>query len=450
MVRTLAVSPRVRGARLSRVGAARVIQAAFRALQRVGQARRSRSSLSSWRKRVRSYESSSRRSQASSKRMRPSRQYISRRRTRGNLASGGLYAGKFKKGKRPSLMNRVVQRTESNGEVSAGAADEVAWVCASNVAPNTAGPVVFLAVLKRLARKMGQDFRTAHQFVDARTTTQSGSAGIFRYRYCVVGEPNVQERQLTILDSTTWGNLAGAWWNDLSAFGYTRVDFMECYIEFLTRDATTNVVAGVEARVDLSEAVLKYHIVSALKIQNRTGANAGTEVDAENIEQNPIQGKCFHLKGHTLAFQWNNDTTITPSFRPNEDSGIVTIDPQDATLNAGMQNMLKRPTNGIFKYTDMVQNVRLQPGHIKKNSITSTGSMYFNNFVNRVLMESATGANIGDMFNFGKVQAFCFEKTLRTGTGTAVVKIGYEHNLYTEFELIRKSPKPFIMENSTV
>jgi hypothetical protein len=64
-------------------------------------------------------------------------------------------------------------------------------------------------------------------------------------------------------------------------------------------------------------------------------------------------------------------------------------------------------------------------------------------------MEKASGANIGDMFKFGKMQAFCFEKTLRTGTGTAVVKIGYEHNLYTEFELVRKGVKPFIMENKT-
>jgi hypothetical protein len=372
-----------------------------------------------------------------------------RKHTTGRLSGGGLWIGKFKQGKRPNPVNRVKQRTESNGEISAGGADEVAWLAATNVAQVSMGPVCLLAVLKKLAKKMGQDFRSAHQYVDARTTTQTGNAGVFSYRYSFIGEPDVAERRITITDNMSWGGLAGAWWSDLAAFGYTRLDFHECYIEWETRGAATNLVSGVSARLDLSEAVLKYYLVSSLKIQNRTGANAPTEVDAENIEQNPIQGKCFTLGGHTMLFQWNNDTAVTPSFLPDSSSGILTFDPQDASLNSGLQNQLKRPTRGVFKYTQKIQNVRLQPGHIKSNTVSSVGSMYFNNFFNRVLMEKASGANIGDMFKFGKMQAFCFEKTLRTGTGTAVVKIGYEHNLYTEFELVRKGVKPFIMENKT-
>ena len=46
----------------------------------------------------------------------------------------------------------------------------------------------------------------------------------------------------------------------------------------------------------------------------------------------------------------------------------------------------------------------------------------------------------------GHLQMFCFEKTLRTGAGTATVSVGYENNLYHVFKCIERKGKPYITE----
>ena len=195
----------------------------------------------------------------------------------------------------------------------------------------------------------------------------------------------------------------------------------------------------------MTQCDINIHVLQLLKIQNRTGANTTTELDATSIEANPIQGKIYMINRSNMLPGWNNDTTITDSWSPNNTTGIVSIDPNEASLNAGIANLLKRPphpSNIQRCYASI--NARLEPGQIKNAKIVYKDTGNFQRFFANILYN---GTESIDSTSHGNCMALCFEKTLATTTGTAVVKIGYEKNLYIDCDINIRKSKPFVREN---
>jgi hypothetical protein len=377
------------------------------------------------------------------------------------LPGGGKYVGKFKRPRRRKtpVRNGVKIRTESNGEVTASAADRVVWIGGTAVTGETLGRHMFLAVLKGLAKKMGVDFQTEHEFVDKNDTsvTQPNDVGSLYYTVTRGGEPDSITRNLNIPQGSTWGGVADIWWADVKAFWFgatSKTNFMDVWINFYVQDslapATEREILATE-KLCMKKLLIDFIIGSQLKLQNRTGADTPTETNSQNVEQNPLVGKMFELNGNLATLAWTNDSTITPSFVPNQTSGIVTIDPQDASYTQGITNMLIRPPNkNVFRYCKRDTLVRMQPGHIKSSYISDKGTMYFDTMFDMFVQGYAAGQNGANYMKFGKLQLFCLEKTMRTGTGTATVNVGYEHNQYHTLGVREnKNAKGYIMEQNT-
>lgn len=420
-----------------------LVRAFSRVAQRIRQERPH--GVRAWNKRIRAIENVPPRS---------SRKHQKRQSMRGSggggyLASGGLYAGRFSKRKRyrPKGVDVVRSRAENGGEANSGAGYAL-WFGTTADTPSTYGKYLFLAVLKRLAKNMGIDFRTEYDFIDQSVVSQTGDAGTFYYQLQILGEPEVVQRPITLSDSSHWGDLALAWINDVAAYlsgSPVKVSFLRCWIDWRTRDATDNYISGTAGRVDMKQMKVEYNFVDRVKIQNRTGANAPTEVDAENIEQNPLQGKIYELNGSKFELAFSNDTAISDSWVPSYTTGTLIINQAEASVNTALKDLMKRPMSGnLMSHVSGVKNIILQPGHIKSNVVTWSGTMNFNKFFDMNLSSYLTGSNSVDPKRFGKLQMFCLEKCVRTATGNAVPKIGYEHNQYHEFKVIELKKKPFI------
>ena len=122
-------------------------------------------------------------------------------------------------------------------------------------------------------------------------------------------------------------------------------------------------------------------------------------------------------------------------------------------MSAGLQNVLKRPPSGnAFVACKGVSTMSLDPGVVKKCSVHDGGSMYFNTFMKLVFQDNFQGAATGvyDRPKFGSLQMFCFQKRMRTGTGTSVVTVGYQHEVFVKLALLQSRPLNFIREFNSV
>jgi len=369
----------------------------------------------------------------------------------GRAIGGGSYAGRFKKPKKHdnSFKRGVTQRHESNGEVSgAGAADAV-WIIGSPIAPATFMPALLLAVLRKLCQKGGQDFTDGNEYTDGVLAGLTGNVLELRYDYTVGSEPDLVERVIQGLPVQTWIGLAQAWYADLAgAVTGGRQDFFLNNVTLMhkARDAT-NEPTGSMAKLNMQDFKLVYSMSSVLKLQNRTGANSGTDLDATDVEANPIVGRRYEIKGRGPLLRLSNDDIVTPQFAVDLTTGISAPPAVDASYSSLISNLMVRPPNKMaFRNCNQTCVVRLQPGHIKTGKVVYSGTMDFNKYFNKLCAETVFGYGVNPQTSlWGRSQAYCFEKALRTGSGTAVVNVGYEHNQYHSFLLIRKKKIGFTM-----
>lgn len=366
----------------------------------------------------------------------------------------GIYAGRFKRPRKAKKFNvrGVVTRTETVGEAVAGAADGCLWLGGTANAPVTWGRNLLLAVLRYLSAKLGCQFESEHDYIEKSVNALLGNTGKFVYQYHRSGLPAVIERSFNISAAGTWGELADAWYGDLQTAFPNDVNLYtmyRCWIDFATRDVTNNLDVGGSSFVNMKELLVDFKMTSVFKFQNRTGGDSATDDSTTVVEANPVVGKSYFIKGNDLMLQFVNDASITPSFRPHGSTGFVNIPSTDASYSGGVANLMKRPTspnawNACYKSGI----VRLQPGHIKQSTLSDSGTMYFNTLFH--ILYQTIAANVGQVQErkFGKTQLFCFQKTMRTGTGTAAVTIGYEHVQYHSFAVRRRPNRPYMMEQN--
>lgn len=362
------------------------------------------------------------------------------------------YRGKLRKFSKRPLVNPsygVKVHHESVGEAVAGAANEIVYVGGSCFAPNTVGVYVMLSVLRKLAEGLGTPFRSGYEFVDNSGTVITGLIGSIRYIYTVGSYNEASERSFDITNVATWYDTASQWWTDLKSgisSSIENVQFKECSLELRTRDVNSGKITPT-ATLDMTQMLFAFKMTSKLTFQNRTGGNSTTDADSEVVEANPLMGRGFEMSLPYVLFNFTMDAAVTPKYNVDPDSGVIIIDPEEPSLETGLKNMLKRlPDRSAFSRCVGSNFVSLDPGVVKCKSVVNSGKMYFDTFFNKVLCDYAgSGTADLDLPSMGKMHLYAFQKRMRTGTGTAPVTVGYQHDMYMEFQCIQKKRQPFIL-----
>ncbi|ALE29796.1 coat protein [Lake Sarah-associated circular virus-45] len=159
---------------------------------------------------------------------------------------------------------------------------------------------------------------------------------------------------------------------------------------------------------------------SDLKVQNRSvSASAGTTSDA--VDANPLMGKLYHFKGGCPRSRIVNAALVesVPDL-----SGVITA--RAASLvSAGAQAMSEPPRGNAWWNCSGTSGVKLQPGHIKYDSVYYQNAMPILKFL--TAMNMASGPTGKQIHLFGKSSLLALEDVINVNAAQNIT-CSYECN----------------------
>ena len=375
------------------------------------------------------------------------RQKVTSAMARTTLVGGGVYAGRFRKQKRkiPRTPKGISTRIQTGGEIAAATIAESSVLFGSTPhIPQQTLVYWWLAILKYLARMADQDFTSEYELIGEDTPLQPLTLGAeITYTITVGSEPDLLVRTVNIIPGQTWRDLATVCASDTVAFltGNAVVHWKKCVLTSMTMGSGAS---GSKNHVmKLDDTYVDLSIRENLKIQNRTGANADTEKFAENIESNPLNGRIYVVTKPYLDMRYSQPGAVTPNWRPSTTTGMMVVDLSDTSYSTGLKDILgKIPSPSLFSNIKSSAVVKLQPGHIKANSISYNIKGKFDKVFQQMFYDYASGAL--NNARAAPMQVYALEKTMQTNTGTAVVRIGYEKMTYFNCSMTVRKSKGFI------
>lgn len=151
--------------------------------------------------------------------------------------------------------------------------------------------------------------------------------------------------------------------------GYGKADNDNCIepVRFILINGSTPTTESVQAEMYFNETFIDIKGKSEMKVQNRTLATGGS-ADAENINNNPLQGRSYVFRGvpkpKANAFiQGGTNGALYAFERLDYPNAVSTF---GATSTAALdQNMREPPLPSLFWNVKKSSKVRLEPGAIK-------------------------------------------------------------------------------------
>lgn len=394
----------------TRVGAARVLQAAWRAIRL---ARRAKSGVGAWSKRVRQYEGS-----RAKKRQRMS---VPRR-----MYTVGTYRGKFKKPVKKKFSNfrkACVSRSSETGGVST---DVDCVYIGHSVAFRQVLSAVCSAIIKKLFEKSGHIINSMEQKYQGEILVpHSAATEILRIQRRITQEGAVDTRDLVFVADSTYQDISDQLLNELVITGTTQT-FEILQFQLLVNTVMEASLSGTDMNI-----VLSYY--SALNVQNQTVGTNLVDDQTTDVTNNPLEGKCYSGKGTGYTPKlWNVTTALTAenNFVADAVTGLIEFNVNGANVPQGMKDILKRPANrGALSGVSKMSNVRLGPGMIKRGVVKGVEKTSLNKFL-KIWLDSLRASGTGENLRvwYGKSEMFAFEKLCRTGVGAQSIIVGYEIN----------------------
>lgn len=181
--------------------------------------------------------------------------------------------------------------------------------------------------------------------------------------------------------------------------------------------------------VPLKEARVCYSVVSVLTVQNITesGESTGENHKADDIRANPLVGRCWSVRGNT--------------FLPVAGSGSVGYSNNIALGTSGLVgditgNLAHPKPPNFYQNAKRSGQVMLQPGQIKKSTLSEFKNIKFNVFMHLYKNWNKFNLSVSTSFDaymtVGKSKLFHFEHMLDlTGTDPDVT-VAYEINLFVK------------------
>jgi len=210
--------------------------------------------------------------------------------------------------------------------------------------------------------------------------------------------------------------------------GYGKADNDNCIepVRFILINGSTPTTESVQAEMYFNETFIDIKGKSEMKVQNRTLATGGS-ADAENINNNPLQGRSYVFRGvpkpKANAFiQGGTNGALYAFERLDYPNAVSTF---GATATAALdQNMREPPLPSLFWNVKKSSKVRLEPGAIK----SFYESDYLSGNVLALLKKmrlqtNSTGAYIN--YSTMKLQMLAFEDVINANA-EELISIQYE------------------------
>jgi hypothetical protein len=175
------------------------------------------------------------------------------------------------------------------------------------------------------------------------------------------------------------------------------------------------------ASLYLREQVVSTHVQSSLKVQNRTAGDTAVagDKDTDRVDNQPLKGKLYDFKhGNPRLKYIRAEIATLTTVRLN---GIQLI--RAAELGNQYENM---PSNEIWNNCSKTANQMMQPGQIKKTTISYNYKGKLINFLNKYRADTTNANHAGS--SYGRCQLLMLEEKLRT-VGTNPVTIQYEREI---------------------
>lgn len=201
---------------------------------------------------------------------------------------------------------------------------------------------------------------------------------------------------------------------------------------------------NIRASLDLWGLKVHYFAQSNFKVQNSTlAADAAGDTNTDNaldVNNVPLQGKHYTGYSSHTAYRGCNRTSTVPSLNFN-----TIVDPvnayiyiQGASTANGYDQLKEPPHYKMFLNCKGQAGVRLQPGSMKKNSLTSNYTMFFNTWLAALNFKfnnaQSTDFNNALKTRIGKWSLIALEKMLHSTSNKVIVRceVNLKHGCYVE------------------
>lgn len=377
----------------------------------------------------------------------------------------GIYSGRFRKAKaKPNVYNGVVFKQETGYNVSDDDGTALpggltsptgcVWTGVTALVWQQFPRNVLLAILRKLCSSKGFEFNSADDKIqDTFSSLTAANVGTFQYIYTQSGAPNPIHRTVNIVVNNTWEDLAQAWLNDMIAHitSYHDIQFQKCFIQSRVDNVNNYQVPQSVMALNMIGLQISFTTTHTLFIQNRTRDTGGGDT-TDAVDTNPLMGRIYMVKGSYLKSDLIQNTDVTWGV-PNDGSGRFIIEPQKWVADSDQQQLFSRVVprsaiNGCYK----VANVQLQPGEIKKASVTFKDKMAFNRLFFMAFMPGlATSWDFP--IRYGKSMVVALQKVVRTATVDSQeaydsrIQIACTNRQYFQIEAHPKRKTAFIPRN---
>lgn len=353
----------------------------------------------------------------------------------------GRYVGRFNRSRvaKPGKFVKygALMRTEKGGSSSW---DKCVYIGHSTGARTKVLRIFWFAVLRKLAWKCGLPIPSMKSKLQEEGTTVGFSPGTIKtHLKRLEGEQAIQIVSYTIPADATWETIADGVNAAIDAVIITTEATTGLLLDHITWDPNTEEASGKNlpprGELRLKDCVMHLQVDSEMMIQNRTLATTSVEVEhqhhANSVENNPLIGKSYFKTGTEFQHRFNNDYAgNTANLYPDDNSGVISLDPDDASLTTEMQDLLQRPPMAsAFVGVRHTGRVILNPGAIKRSALKYVRKMSVTQFWRKLVdvMRSGSGGNLGNFI--GKSKVFAFEKMMHTDEADEPdINIGYEVN----------------------
>lgn len=174
--------------------------------------------------------------------------------------------------------------------------------------------------------------------------------------------------------------------------------------------------------LNMKREVLQVYIQSTLTVQNRTKSETGDN-DAEAVDNQPLKGLLYHFKGGVPKAKAMGYTPIT---RVNGNGVILARGAQLTAISYYGNTMREPPLPKYWQNCTKSAGVALDPGTIRKTSLSHMFNGYFNTCLFRMAIrddQGVPGQTVG--FVNGKCQLIALEERLNSGS-TNLITVQYE------------------------
>lgn len=193
-------------------------------------------------------------------------------------------------------------------------------------------------------------------------------------------------------------------------------------------------------RINLVDAKVAFYCNSFLKLQNRT--SVGTDDDADDVDNQPLQGKGYFCKGSgTLARRQTATATVRVlNMFAQRTNGIY----EEVSNNVGNPIEFREPPKP-WHYANVSkhESIKIEPGEIRK-SYLKTKKVYGLNTLMKLCVQNTEKAGLAaeDYTPLGVSRFFALEKTIEIindqSTPTQLISVAYELNFNCGAYLINK------------